>query len=747
MSNSKFVHPTSPERRRSPQRTFSPDLEQAFVKDFEEEVKSKKYAELKEVVSSFASNLSKFFAHYSLSPTEKWFEANPYLRNVPPHLDLRVIVGLPKPGDYQATQADFLSTLNNIAQLQRILEEIDKKFGYLREPDPLVDLSLRATLLVEIAHKYARFFYQQVRDASNRLVLLEELKSLEEKLFAVQFPKFLQTLALDYQLNPSQGKKQQLKEGLAEFFDHFDDLNVKYRRVQQEMYQSYSSYCDFGQEVLPSEVELRNDQSQYFRKSSFAHIRKAVRDLMARIRDEFDSLYTCQEKVPGDTHLRNTESFNDKLEDHLIGILEKIKDLDVESVQKISPSPELHSMESLNLMDESILSYQEILTKQQLDLQSCLMKHRLCFEDDSISRENLPSSELFVDSLFLLENSARLTYDQLKNTEAVVQQYLSNNGSLTKDFKTISKLLDSISTLKQTWSESNACCQKSRMLLSAFEKKNNVNAAAQRSVLERCSLPKIPSDCGKNPVRYGTWKFEWNSLIASVTDPGQQMRLLRQSLDGHAFATSVVRFCKTISQAFQKLDQEFAQRSSLGIRIAKEVHSIPLAGDSLLQESKNIRKFKDLVSQLEFHGINPSEQLGSAAILHVSNSLTEARECQYLSRRTEQLHESKLSIDEQFKDFMSFLESLLRNNSTVLQSRSLRSALTEGQGNHTGKLGGGKNKDLPKKSTETKQLNHQNNKFGGPKKSAKVPQSNKKGKENKVCLFCNSNAHNQFGRC
>ena len=748
MSHSKFVNVFSPERRRSPERTLSPDLEQAIVKDFEEEVKAKKYAELKEAVASFSSKLSQFFAHFKLSSNEKWYESNPYLRNVPPSLDLRIIVGLPKSGDYQATQSDFLSTVNSVAQLQRILGEIDQKYGHLTEPDQLVDLSLRATLLVEIAHKYARFFYEQVRDASNRLVLLEELKSLEEKLFAVQFPKYLQTLALEYKLNPSPVKKQQLKEGLATFFDHFDELNGKYRRLQQDMYQSYSSYCDYGQEVLPSELELRNDQSQYFRKSSFAPIRKAVRDLMTRIKDEFDSFHTCQERVPGDTYLRNTESFNDKLEDHLIEILEKIKGLEVESVQRASTSPELPSMDSLNVVDECIISYQEILTRQQQELQSCLTKHRFCFEDDSISKADLPSSELFIDSLFLLENSAKITYDQLQATEAVVQQYLSNNGSLNKDFKTISKLLDTISTLKQTWSEANACCQKSRMLLSAFEKKNNVNAAAQRSVLEKCSLPKIPSDCGKNPVKYGTWKFEWNSLIASVTDSGQQMRLLRQSLESHSFATSVVKFCKNITQAFEKLDQEFAQKSSLGIRIAKEVHSIPLAQDSLIQESKNIRKFKDLVSQLEFHGLNPSEQLGSAAILHVSNSLTEPRECQYLSRRTELQHESKLTLDEQFEDFMQFLESLLRNNSTVLQSRSLRNALTEGQGNPPGKVGSAKSRELPKKSSEPQKLNHQNNKFSGPKKSAKVPHANKKnGKENKVCLFCNSHSHNQFARC
>ena len=106
------------------------------------------------------------------------------------------------------------------------------------------------------------------------------------------------------------------------------------------------------------------------------------------------------------------------------------------------------------------------------------------------------------------------------------------------------------------------------------------------------------------------------------------------------------------------------------------------------------------------------------------------------------------NIDEQFKDFMNFLESLLRNNSTVLQSRSLRNALTEGQGNPPGKVGSAKSRDLPKKPLENKQLNHQNNKFGGPKKPAKVPQSSKKsGKENKVCLFCNSNSHNQFARC
>ena len=182
MSHSKFVNVFSPERRRSPERTLSPDLEQAIVKDFEEEVKAKKYAELKEAVASFSSKLSQFFAHFKLSSNEKWYESNPYLRNVPPSLDLRIIVGLPKSGDYQATQSDFLSTVNSVAQLQRILGEIDQKYGHLTEPDQLVDLSLRATLLVEIAHKYARFFYEQVRDASNRLVMLEELKSLEEEL-------------------------------------------------------------------------------------------------------------------------------------------------------------------------------------------------------------------------------------------------------------------------------------------------------------------------------------------------------------------------------------------------------------------------------------------------------------------------------------------------------------------------------------------------------------------------------------
>ena len=63
----------------SPPTHVSPELEQAIVKDIEEEVKAKKYAELKEAVTSFSSNLSKFFAHYKLSPNEKWYESNPYL--------------------------------------------------------------------------------------------------------------------------------------------------------------------------------------------------------------------------------------------------------------------------------------------------------------------------------------------------------------------------------------------------------------------------------------------------------------------------------------------------------------------------------------------------------------------------------------------------------------------------------------------------------------------------------------------
>ena len=745
MSNSKFKSPFSPDSRKSPQRTLSPDLTLAIIKEVGEVEKEAVFTELREAVNQLSSDLSKFFGHFKTSPSEKWSEVNPFLSNVPASLDLRLIIGLPNASEYERTKLAFLPLVNDVVQVRKLLDSVDSQFWYLEDPDLLFQLCIRATLLLEVQHKYARFFYQQVKDATSRLILLDELKDLEDKLFVVSFPKYLCTLALDHKLNPSLDKQQGLRDGMSEFFDHFDTMNNRYRTVQRELFQSYSSFINFGNEILPSEIEITRDEKEYFRKPFFNKVRRAVQDLMTRVTDDFDTLFTCQVPTVGEQS-RAVETYNDKLEEHLQLILNQIDHLGVETLRNSSRSPVMASQDSLNVADESILSYQEIIEKQTAILESSHLRHLLCYQDKTITREELPSSELFLDTLFALEGSSRLSYDQITATENIIQRYLSSNGGSHRDFKSVSKLLDSVSGLKVLWSTTSCTCQKSRMLLENYQKRHNVHQQ-QRSVLARCSLPKFPSDSSKNPLSYATWRLEWQSLIESVSDKGQRIRLLRESLDGHKFAKGIVKFCKSDSEAFQKLDHEFQQKSSLGIRIAKDVYAIPLAGDSIKQESSNIRRFKDLISQLEFNDISPSQQLGTSAILHLCSSLTEPHEIEYLSRRNQMMHEDKLSDQQQFDDFLKYLDEIVRNNTTVLQARALRSCVTDDKKvDQVVPKQGFKQRDLPQRRND-KSLESQNNKFdakkGFPKKA-----NLQRGKENgKHCLFCGQKGHNQWGKC
>ena len=126
MSNSKFRSPFSPDRRRSPERTLSPDLELAIIKEAAEFQKETVFAELNAAVSQLSANLSKFFSNFKSSPTEKWTDSSAFLSNVPASLDLRQIVGLPPMSDFEKTKSDFLPLLNNVCQVQKILDLVDK---------------------------------------------------------------------------------------------------------------------------------------------------------------------------------------------------------------------------------------------------------------------------------------------------------------------------------------------------------------------------------------------------------------------------------------------------------------------------------------------------------------------------------------------------------------------------------------------------------------------------------------------
>ena len=164
------------------------------------------------------------------------------------------------------------------------------------------------------------------------MILLDELKDLEDKLFVVSFPKYLCTLALDHKLNPSLDKQQSLRDGMSEFFDHFDTMNNRYRTVQRELFQSYSSFINFGNEILPSEIEITRDEKEYFRKPFFNKVRRAVQDLMTRVTDDFDTLFTCQVPTVGEQS-RAVETYKDKLEADLQLILNQIDHLGVETLR------------------------------------------------------------------------------------------------------------------------------------------------------------------------------------------------------------------------------------------------------------------------------------------------------------------------------------------------------------------------------------------------------------------------------
>ena len=78
--------------------------------------------ELRQAVIQLANNSSKFFSNFQLSQDEKWDQSNPFLRNVPASLDLKLIVGLPKSTDYEKAMSDFLPLLNNLAQVGKIID-------------------------------------------------------------------------------------------------------------------------------------------------------------------------------------------------------------------------------------------------------------------------------------------------------------------------------------------------------------------------------------------------------------------------------------------------------------------------------------------------------------------------------------------------------------------------------------------------------------------------------------------------
>ena len=748
MSNSKFRNPFSPVSR-SPERVLSPDLKEALIKEVGSLAKDSVQQELRAAVVQLANNSAKFFSNFKTTEDVRWDECHPFLRNVPPSLDLKLIVGLPRVSDYEKTLAEFLPLVNNLAQVSKILDQIDGDYPNLEESDPLYDLSVRATVLAEISHKYSRYFYQQIREAVTREEKVVNLKAVEEKLLRVRFPKHLQTMSLDWKLSPSIGKKNQLKKELSCFFDHFDQLSLQYRKMQQDLFHSYNDFVNYGPEVLPDEVAVRDDPRLFFRKSLFSVVRDSVRSLMARVRDNYDIM------VPALTAEGREVTYNDRVEDHLQGILENISNLEVEK-PKLTVEQPIASSDCLTVADESLITYQNLVTRQIDDLQSADLKHMFCYEDQEVDKETLAGSDLFVDSLFNLESITKLSYDQLNSAEGVVQKYLSCSG-LNYNFQSVASLLDSISSLKQMWSIAQGHAQKSRLLLNSFQKKSSVNDNAQRSVLSRCSLPPFPSNGARSPLDYSDWRTEFCSLIKSVNDPGQKMRLLRQSLETHKFARSLVRFCKDEQTALKKLDNEFAQKSSLGIRIAKEIHQIGLAQENLSQESRNIRKFLDLAAQLDFNEVPVAETIGVSGILHVCNSLINAHEAEYIARRTSKMHDV-LSISDQMQDFIEYLEGLLKQNTAILQSRSLRAVLSnESNDKGPSKHGGGgynqqpnKNRDLPQRfNKDQKVLSNQNNNF--EKKVHKNQRSNDKGpakgKENKSCEFCNLDGHNQFGKC
>ena len=749
MSNSKFKSIFTPERSSSPQRALSPGMERALKDEVGQLAKETVSQELRQAVIQLANNSSKFFSNFQLSQDEKWDQSNPFLRNVPASLDLKLIVGLPKSTDYEKAMSDFLPLLNNLAQVGKIIDQVDGDFPFLEESDKLYDLAIRATLLSELTHKYSRFFYQQLKEASARNEKLDQLKQVEQQLFLISFPKFLHTLVLENKINPSFAKKEQLKTELSSFFEEFDQLCGQYRRIQRDLFDSYSTFVNFGPEVLPSQIEIENDTKFWFRKPLINVIRNAVQDLMRRVRGNYDQM--IPQRIPGDGR---EQTYNDKVEDHLQSILSQVEELGG-NVLKGHEGPAVPtSLECLTVADESLISYQALVTRQIEDLQSAHLRHMMSFEDKLVPRDELPSTEFFVDSLFNLENIVKLSYDQIGGAEGVIQRYLSSSG-LQYDFQSVARLLDSITSLKQLWSVSQGDCQKSRLLLSAFQKKSSVNDNAQRSVLSRCSLPEFPSNGARSPLDYCDWRQEWTSLIKSISDEGQKLRLLRQSLESHKFAKSLVRFCKTAQEALLKLDSEFAQRSSLGVRISKEVHSIGLSGDSLQQESRNIRRFLDLCAQLEFNSIDAAQTLGVSAILHVCNSLVPAHESEYIARRTE-MNYDLLTIEKQFSDFSEYLEGLLKKNTAILQSRNLRAVLTSENGNQKPGQGpyNGRHRDLPNKPKDQKVLNNQNNNFEKKGHKPKVPSGPPKTpgsrgpfKENKSCQFCGLAGHNQFGKC
>ena len=746
MSNSKFKSIFSPGTR-SPERVISPDLRDAIEKEISDKAKDTVYAELKEAVVKLASNSMKFFNNFSVCNQQKWDDSNSFLRNLPPSLDMKLIIGLPAPEHYDAAMNDFLALLNTVSQIIKILDQVDQKHPHLIEGDRLFDLSVRATLLLEIHHKYSRYFYQQIKEAKDRNEKLTRLKEVESELFLIHFPKSLVTLALDNKMNPTVAKQQQLKSQMSAFFEVFDSLNNEYREIQRDIFNSYSNYVHYGPEVLPSESEVFNDRRVYFRKNAFEVVRQSVRDLMTTVRSNYDSLV----RQRGEDGQVVTNS--DKLEDHLQYLLNRVNELGVEALRPTRVQDLTESVENLTVADESLLSYQGLVSRQIDDLQSAHLRHLFCYEDKEVSREDLVATELFLDSLFALENVAKLGYDQSVAAEKAIQHYLSNSG-LNHNYKSVSQLLDQISSLKQLWSVAQGTVEKSKLLLASYQKKSSKDVQ-NRSVLARCSLPQFPQKAN-DPLLYASWRHEWLSLIESCGDVGQKLRLLRQSLENHAFAKSLVRFSKTLSHAMEKLDGEFQQKSSLGVRICNAVHSIPLAGDSLIQESKNVRRFLELLNQLDFNAIPAPTQLGISSILHVCNSLTPFREAEYISRRTSHGHD-QWPIEDQFVDFVEYCESLVKMNTAIVQARNLRQVLEKPAIGKDGSTGKPKFRDLPSKKPEQRGLTSQAQTFekkksntsgvGGSGRNGQKVVPVAKGKENRSCAFCSGRDHNQFGKC
>ena len=695
------------------------------------------YVQLRRAVGNLGEGAQKFFNFFKLSETVRMDKLDDMMKLLPPGVDLKVISSLPAPSQYEEASSAFLRMLNDLQIVQNLLKTVDQDYPSLQEEDKLFVVSLKASLLCELIGRYAFFWYNQLKLATQREVLFNDLKSVENEIACFEFPQRLRVMSKDYHLAPNMRKQSHLKQELEQFCDHLDGLSERYRHLQRQLFNKYDVDVHYNRQTLPGFQELADKHEkgvEFFRMSFIHKVKESVAKLMGNVVDSLEEVVKQRDQEGRAVyHCQKTE---DKLE----SLFDNLSQLQLDKLRNVSQLS-AESMSNLSVPDESLLAFFKLVQDQVERLNSVNLKHLLVFEDDNTCRSELAGSEMFASTLFELESESKLAYSQIAQAEKVIQSYLDSKNE-SKDFAAVNKLLVGISELKSLWVNAETNYKKSKMLLDQYCKKSSVSDKTQKNLLQRCTLPLLTSS---ESLAFAEWKIEFMSLIDAV-QPEMRLRCLKQALEKHKFALSLVRFQSSFQEAMNQLDKYFSQKDTIGVKLRHEILKLPYASESIYNESKIIRSFLDIHAQILFNQLEPSQVLGPEVITHVAHSLCSSNEYKFISLRVDESH-ADLPVSQQYSLFIQFLEGILDKNNLIIASRKLRERVSGEKPSVDNSTKPGKFRDLPSKPQGFhKKLEVKNSQFD---KKGKKPNYSEKNKENTVsCHYCKLTGHNVFsGKC